>query len=160
MRGIRIIISHPGPLLKNLLTALFLLCCIILLVSVIYIGQIIFYHHAFPSASAAVLHKITGFTRDDVYDLSGSEASGYGDPMKLFDENADPANGLLTQPFTQPLPNPRMGIFYPPGKGLRIVIDLHDLYGLSDFYIYDKSLASDSIWLYTGEMNHWKLAVA
>jgi len=48
-------------------------------------------------------------------------------------------------------------IFYPTGKGLRFVIDLHDQYALSDFYIYDRSFDHDSVWLYTGELNNWKL---
>jgi hypothetical protein len=160
MQAIKLDIFNPGPFLKNVLTACFLGCCIILAVTLIYMGQTLFYRQAFPLKSAAGLHKITGFTRDDVFDLSGSEASGYGDPMKLFDENADPANGLLTNPQTVPLPTSKMDIFFPPGKGLRIVIDLHDIYALSDFYLYDKSLAADSVWLYTGEMNNWKLAVA
>jgi hypothetical protein len=153
--------APPGTIQKNLFTASLLLCCIVLPVLLIYIGQLIFYHHAVaPLKSAGQAHKIANFTRNDVFDLSGSEASGYGDPMKLFDENADPANGSLINPTTNPLPNPRMGIFYPQGKGLRIVIDLHDLYNLSGIYIYDRSLAADSIWLYTGGMNHWEPAAA
>ncbi|MEP6749404.1 MAG: hypothetical protein ABJB86_16835 [Bacteroidota bacterium] len=152
--------SNPGPLVKNLLTALLFACCIALIISLVYIAQTFYYQQLLPPKSANHPHKITGLRRDDVFDLSGSEASGYGDPMKLFDENADPANGIIANPTTHPLPNSKMGIFYPPGKGLRIVVDLHDLYALTDFYLYDKSLASDSIWLYTGEMNNWKLAAA
>src|SRR5450432_3634496 len=123
MRGIKIIITNPGPFLKNFLTVFLFASCIILAVTLVYIGQAIFYKQAFPFKSGKNLHKISGFTRDDVFDLSGSEASGYGDPMKLFDENTDPANGILTVPHTNPLPNYKMDIFYPPGKGLRIVID-------------------------------------
>lgn len=151
----------PRPVIKNLLTALALLAGIATVVVLIYCSQRAFYHqqHAAPAGSTG-LHKITGITREDVFDLSGSEASGYGNPMKLFDENTDPANGLPGQPQTQPLPNPKMGIYYPPGKGLRIVVDLHDLYKLADFYLYDKSLETDSIWLYTGDMHHWTLAAA
>ena len=160
MRGITLHISNPGPFLKNVLTAFFLLSCISIVIILIYIGQTIFYQQAFLHKPAGDLHKITGFSGDDIFDLSGSAASGYGDPMKLFDENADPANGIDRQPATHPLPNSKMDIFYPPGKGLRIVIDLHDLYALKNFYLYDKSLESDSVWIYTGEMNHWKQAAA
>jgi len=162
MPGLKINITHPNAFVKNLLTALLLLFSIAIVISCIYIGQSVYFQQQYhsPQKSAATLHKITGITRDDVFDLSGSEASGNGDPLKLFDENADPANGLVTHPNTQPLPNPKMGIYYPPGRGLRIVVDLHDLYALSDFYIYDKSLEPDSVWLYTGEMNNWKLAAA
>ncbi len=134
--------------------------CITLVVAAFYLGQLLLFHQPSLSKPGKALTRITGFTRDDVFDLSGSEASGYGDPMKLFDENADPASGILTYPKTDPLPNSKMGIFYPPGKGLRIVIDLHNIYSLSDFYVYDRSLAADSIWFYTGQMNNWKLAAA
>lgn len=151
---------NRGPLQKNLLTALLLAGCIALLVYIFYIGQVFFYRQSSQLKPAGALHKITGFTRDDVFDLSGSEGSGYGDPMKLFDENADPANGMVTIPKTDPLPNPKMDIYYPPGKGLRIVVDLHDIYSLSDFYLYDRSPGPDSVWLYTGEMNNWTLAAA
>ena len=162
MPGIKINITSPNAFVKNLLTVLLLLFSIAIVISCIYIAQSVYYrqqYHPSPK-SGATLHKITGITRDDVFDLSGSEGSGNGDPLNLFDENADPANGLIIHPNTQPLPNPKMGIYYPPGRGLRIVVDLHDLYALSDFYIYDKSLEPDSVWLYTGEMNNWKLAAA
>ena len=152
--------AYPVAFINSLLPALLLACCIVVTISCIYIIQSFFYTHQFPAAkNRAAIQRITGISRDDVYDLSGSEASGNGDPMKLFDENADPVN-LPTIPGTNPLPNSRMDIFYPPGRGLRIVVDLHDIYALSDFYLYDKSLESDSVWLYTGEMNNWQLAAA
>ncbi|MEP7277763.1 MAG: hypothetical protein ABI813_03885 [Bacteroidota bacterium] len=161
MPGLKSKIFHPGTVAKNLLAAMVLGGLIGLLMTFIWLGQRMFYRPGFsPSTLTGHLHKITGFTRDDVYDLSGSEASGYGDPMKLFDEDADPANGNDKDQQTQPLPNSKMDIFYPPGKGLRIVIDLHDRYALSDFYLYDRSLASDSVWIYTGNMNQWRLTAA
>ncbi|MEO6314023.1 MAG: hypothetical protein ABIU63_03185 [Chitinophagaceae bacterium] len=151
-------INFAHPLLRNLLSVVLLLGSISAAVLIIYAAQAFFYRQAGAGRSAhAALHRITGITKDDVYDLSGSEGSGNGDPMKLFDEDADPANGSTVHPNSQPLPNSLMGIYYPPGKGLRIVADLHDRYKLSDFYIYDKALASDSVWLYTGEMNNWTL---
>jgi hypothetical protein len=158
MPGIKI----KTPLVKNLLTIISMCCAVGLVVTAIYLSQVFYYHQQRPAPQppATALHKITGIGYNDVFDLSGSEASGYGNPMNLFDENADPANGLVSHPHTSPLPNSKMGIFYPPGKGLRIVADLHDNYGLSDFYIYDQSLASDSVWLYTGAMNNWTLVAA
>ncbi|MEO5681426.1 MAG: hypothetical protein ABIQ88_02230 [Chitinophagaceae bacterium] len=154
--------AHSGPFAKNGRTALLLLVGIITVITALYAGQYFFFRqqNQSPQRSGLALHRITGITRDDVFDLSGSEASGAGDPMKLFDENADPANGPLTHPNSNPLPNPKMGIFYPPGKGLRIVADLHHLYKFSNFYMYDKAFAADSVWLYTGEMNNWKLVAA
>ncbi|MEP6728494.1 MAG: hypothetical protein ABJC98_21900, partial [Bacteroidota bacterium] len=161
MPGPRKDITPQNAFVKNLLTALLLMTSIVITVAGIYMVQSLFYgrpnHLSRPTGS---MRKITGITRDDVFDLSGSEASGNGDPMKLFDENADPANGIMIHPHTQPLPNSKMAIFYPPGRGLRIVADLHGLYALSDFFIYDKALETDSVWLYTGEMNNWKLVAA
>lgn len=153
-------IAYPAVLAKNGFTLFLFIGSITLTITAIYFSQTIFYSHRSSPKTGASLHKITGITRDDVFDLSGSEASGNGNPMKLFDEDADPANGSTAVPNTNPLPNSKMGIYYPPGKGLRIVVDLHDVYALSDFYIYDKALEADSVWLYTGEMNNWKLAAA
>jgi hypothetical protein len=157
---LKIVVKNPGPGAQNVFTAVVLSAFIIIAVTIFYIAQTIFFRQNTPAKSALALHKINGFTTDDVFDLSGSEASGYGDPMKLFDENADPANGILTNPSTDPLPNHNQEIFFPPGRGLRIVIDLHNIYDLSAFYFYDKSLAPDSVWLYSGSMNNWKLAAS
>lgn len=160
MPGIKI--NKNIPFVKNLLTGISLLMGIAAVIVLVYKIQSMYFRQAFqsPPPTGAALHKITGITKDDVFDLSGSEGSGNGDPMKLFDENADPANGASSDPKTNPLPNPLMGIYYPPGKGLRIVADLHDIYALSDLYIYDRSLATDSVWLYTGDMHHWKQVAA
>ena len=136
-------------------TLLAMAAAVIIVVWGIYRVQVFYHRQSTAVLQASSLHKITGISSNDVFDLSGSEASGGGHPMNLFDEDADPANGKFGNPHTSPLPNSRMDIFYPPGKGLRIVVDLHDLYALSDFYIYDQSLASDSLWLYTGSMNNW-----
>ena len=104
--------------------------------------------------------KITGISRDFVYDLSGSEAGGLGDAMKLFDENCDPKNDDSPAPFTSPLPSLAPDKFFPAGKGLRVVIDLQGVYKLTELYWYDKSIDRDSAWLYTGDMQHWQQAVA
>jgi hypothetical protein len=124
---LKIVVKNPGPAAQNVFTAVVLSAFIIIAVTIFYIAQTIFFRQNTPAKSALALHKINGFTTDDVFDLSGSEASGYGDPMKLFDENADPANGILTNPSTDPLPNHNQEIFFPPGRGLRIVIDLHNV---------------------------------
>lgn len=152
--------NTASPFLQNLLTGLLLLGGIIAAVVLLYTAQRLYFNSTFSNAQPvkAGLQKITGITKDDVFDLSGSEGSGNGDPMKLFDEDADPANGIIVHPKTHPLPNALMGIYYPPGKGLRIVVDLHNQYALSDIYLYDRSLATDTVWLYTGEMNNWRQA--
>lgn len=163
MPGIKLNIFNYDRFSKNLLTALILICSItISLISGINLFRSLFYRYQHPAFQrpATPLHKITGITANDVFDLSGSEASGGGDPIKLFDENADPANGIMGDPKTHPSPLRAINIFYPPGKGFRIVVDLHNLYALSDFYMYDRSFESDSVWLYTGEFNNWKLAAA
>lgn len=106
------------------------------------------------------LHKISGIGRDFVYDLSGSEASGYGNAMNLFDENADPANGIAPTAKTSPLPWARPNLYYQKDKGLRIVIDLQAIHNLTEIYYYDRSPVGDSIWFYTGSMREWKLEKA
>ncbi|HSC37680.1 MAG TPA: hypothetical protein VLD19_07415, partial [Chitinophagaceae bacterium] len=113
-----------------------------------------------PSAGpVSASPRIATITRDFVYDLSGSEASGLGDAMKLFDENCDPKNDPSCSPVTQPLPVKDPDKFFVAGKGLRIVVDLQAHYALDELYWYDKSPESDSIWLYTGDMQHWKPAL-
>lgn len=98
--------------------------------------------------------KITGISRNFVYDLSGSEAGGMGDAMRLFDENCDPKRDPSFNPRTNPLPITGAAKFF-NGKGLRIVIDLQGIYALTEVYWYDKALESDSVWLYTGDMHGW-----
>ncbi len=162
MPGIKIKNPFNSNVIKNLLAIISFTASIGVVIWSIYFLQRYTYnkqHPAFNKQIADGLHKIT-ITKDDVYDLSGSEASGYSDPMKLFDENTDPANGIAGDPKTQPAPLSKVDLFYPEGKGLRFVIDLHDQYALTDFYLYDRSFGHDSVWLYTGEMNNWKLAKA
>ncbi len=140
-----------------------------LLVLTAVMALIYFIQAAWMNASVAPSHssvqltdapKITTITRDHVFDLSGSEASGYSDPMKLFDENCDPKyNGAFT-PSTSPLPSRMPDLFTKNGKGIRIVIDLQAVHGLTELYWYEHSFESDSIWFYTGDMQHWKLAVS
>src|SRR3982751_5577477 len=94
MPGLKLRITRFHPRVKDLLTILLMLACIVLLVSLSYIVQTIFYRTSRSAVTVTGLHKIIGITNDDVFDLSGSEASGYGNPMKLFVEGADPANGI------------------------------------------------------------------
>lgn len=94
--------------------------------------------------------------KDYLFDLSGSEATG-GDPYKLFDENCDPKNGLPGNPHTDPLPNRGLDLFFPKGRGLRIVIDLQISCKLTDIYLYERGFESDSVWVYTGDMHEWNL---
>ena len=109
--------------------------------------------------------KITAIYRENVYDLSGY-ANGAGDPFNLFDENAyvDPrAEGVLGTgylPVTDPQPKLRPSIYFQLGRGNRIVVDLQVAYQLADVYLFDRSRVGDSVWLYTGNMRHWKLQAA
>jgi hypothetical protein len=108
--------------------------------------------------------KITSIYRDHVYDLSGY-AGGAGDPFNLFDENAyvDPRFGNSLEPnyipHTNPQPVQQPAIYFPYHKGSRIVADLQAMYTLSEVYVYDRSHSEDSVWIYTGDMHHWKLQV-
>ncbi|HEY0676715.1 MAG TPA: hypothetical protein VGD17_00460 [Chitinophagaceae bacterium] len=103
--------------------------------------------------------KITAIYNDFVYDLSGYESSGGGGPFRLFDENNffDPKNGVTGFAETSPHPVRNADIYFPLHKGSRIVVDLRVPHKLSDIYIYDRSSAPDTLWIYTGEMSDWKL---
>jgi len=129
-------------------------------IGIIHLATIAWNRHSVPAVAVSSSPKITGISRDFVYDLSGSEAGGLGDAMRLFDENCDPKNDPSSVPFTSPLPTLGADKFFPKDKGLRIVVDLQGVYALDELYWYDKSPESDSAWFYTGDMRHWEQAVA
>ncbi len=133
---------------------------LLVLAGLVRLGMAFWNRHQMANVAVSGSPKITGISRDFVYDLSGSEASGLGDAMRLFDENCDPKNRPFSTPSTSPLPTLGADKFFPRGKGLRIVIDLRGVYDLDELYWYDKANESDSIWLYTGDMQHWTPAVA
>jgi hypothetical protein len=112
------------------------------------------------SGAVAGTNEITAIYRDWVYDLSGAQASGGSDPMKLFDENCDPKNGINGNPVTDPLPFKGLDLFYPAGKGYQVVIDLQTNYNLTDIYLHERGFESDSVWVYTGNMQNWQLQLA
>jgi hypothetical protein len=92
---------------------------------------------------------------DWVYDLSGSELSGGGNPFRLFDEPADPVTNPAARPLTGPLPSRNPSIFFKKGKGLRIVVDLQVTYAMKYVYVYDPGIAGDSVWIEYGEPGKW-----
>jgi hypothetical protein len=103
--------------------------------------------------------------RDQVYDLSGYADEGGGNPYNLFDENAyvDPRYHTTGEPYVpvtncQPAVHP--AIYFPAGKGSRIVIDLLVPCALKEIYFYDRSASNDSVWIYTGTLKKWKAAAA
>lgn len=115
------------------------------------------------SGTASSPEKIRVY-RDNVYDLSGYANDG-GNPFNLFDENAfvDPRSEKKEDnyiPTTNPQPTVRQSIYFPLHRGSRIVTDLRVPYKLSEIYIYDASHLNDSVWIYTGEMRHWRLKAA
>jgi len=103
-----------------------------------------------------IIHK------DYVYDLSGYEDEGRGKPFNLFDENAlvDPRSENKNNdnyiPVTNPQPTFHPEIYFPTNIGSRIVADLQVPYKLSEVFFYDHSSTTDSVWIYTGDMGHWK----
>jgi hypothetical protein len=103
--------------------------------------------------------KITAIYKEFVYDLSGYQSSGGSSPFNLFDENSyfDPRTGLTGFPETGPHPTRGADNYFPFHKGSRIVVDLRIPYKLSEIYLYDRSSQSDTVWIYTGDMNNWKL---
>jgi hypothetical protein len=103
--------------------------------------------------------------RDQVYDLSGYADEGGGNPYNLFDENAyvDPRYQAAGEPYIpvtncQPVLHP--AIYFPAGKGSRIVIDLLVPCALKEIYLYDRSDSNDSVWIYTGTLKQWETAAA
>ncbi|MBS1562840.1 MAG: hypothetical protein JST39_00570, partial [Bacteroidetes bacterium] len=144
-------------LLKSILLYLLLLTGVL---AVIHFAMVAWGRHELPKVAVSYSPRIPILSHDFVYDLSGSEASGLGDAMKLFDEDADPKQRPESNPGTSPLPVVGADKFFPPGKGLRIVIDLQGLYSLDELYWYDRSPESDSVWLYTGDMGKWQPAAA
>jgi hypothetical protein len=113
------------------------------------------------SADANPPQKITVY-KENVYDLSGYADEGGGDPFNLFDENAF-VNPLVENkpegyyvPHTSPQPGDHPFIYFPAGKGSRIVIDLATSYKLTDIFLFDRSASGDSVWIYTGNMTHWR----
>lgn len=104
-------------------------------------------------------------SRDQVYDLSGYADEGGGNPYNLFDENAyvDPRYPPEGEPYVpvtncQPVRHP--DIYFPAGRGSRIVIDLLVPYSLKEVYLYDRSAVNDSVWIYSGSMKKWKQVAA
>lgn len=106
--------------------------------------------------------KITAIYKDYVYDLSGYEGVSGGTAFNLFDENAkvDPKGKNEYHPSTSPHPVMTNSFYYPKNRGNRIVVDLRVPYKLSELYLYDMSRQTDSIWIYTGTMQQWKLKAA
>jgi hypothetical protein len=99
-------------------------------------------------------------SRDQVYDLSGYAGNGGGNPYNLFDENAfvDPRYEKSPDayvPVTNCQPTLHPAIYFDNTVGSRVVIDLKIPYSLKEIYLYDRSLISDSCWLYTGDLKHW-----
>jgi len=110
------------------------------------------------------VQKIT-VLRDQVYDLSGYSFAGGGNPFNLFDENAyvDPrydhaADAYIPVSNCQPTIHP--SIFFHNQQGNRIVVDLKTNFSLKEIFLYDRSNETDSFWIYTGDMLHWKKITA
>lgn len=142
---------------KDILFTVTMLVAISLLVSLVEAGKRFYYAHwRLESGRLRLADSIPLITGFDLYDLNGAEASGGADPQRLFDEDTDPAHGRPGDPKTNPLPMAKIDIFYPPGKGYRILIDLHDQYRLSDIYVYDRAFEKDSVWIYSGDLSRWQ----
>jgi hypothetical protein len=103
--------------------------------------------------------RITAIYKDYVYDLSGYEDVAGGNSFNLFDENAfvEPKQvNYNYNPKTAPHP-PTGYINYFKDRGSRIVVDLRIPYKLTEIYLFDRARQMDSVWVYTGDMKHWKL---
>lgn len=120
-----------------------------------------------PATTGAVCRspqKITAIYKEYVYDLTGYEYVSGVNAFNLFDENAtmDPRRPNTLDPLNpQTSLHPRKGanIYFKDG-GSRIVVDLRVPYKLSELYLYDRARTSDSVFIYTGTMQKWKLKAA
>src|SRR5688572_6446910 len=105
--------------------------------------------------------KITAIYPEYVYDLSGyADVTGPA-AYALFDENSisDPKSPGDFKPITNPHPQYGSPTYF-RDYGSRIVVDLRVPYKLSEIYFYDRARHSDSVWIYTGTMQNWKLKAA
>jgi hypothetical protein len=113
-----------------------------------------------PNPACRTPKKIV-IQKENVFDLSGYADHGGGNPFALFDENefVDPANqpDASYKPHTNPQPTQQPEIYFARGRGNRIVIDLGTMHQLTDVFLYDRSNSGDSVWIYTGDMQHWTL---
>lgn len=114
------------------------------------------------SGRCATPRKITAIYKSWVYDLSGYEGVGGNSAFNLFDENAyvDPKNQQGYNPKTSPHPYQNTANYFPRNIGSRIVLDLQVPYRLAEIYLYDAGRSSDSVWVYTGNMQDWKMRAA
>ena len=106
--------------------------------------------------------RITAIYKDYVYDLSGYEVVGGSSAYNLFDENddVDPKNASYTyHPSTSPHPFMTREMYFKDG-GSKIVVDLQIPYRVSEVYLFDRARIADSVWVYTGTMQKWKLKAA
>jgi hypothetical protein len=99
---------------------------------------------------------------DQVFDLSGYAGGGGGNPAALFDENAAvdpryerPGSGFIPVTNCQPTIHP--AIYFHGSEGSRIIADLKIPYSVREIYLYDRSHAPDSCWIYTGSLEKWKM---
>lgn len=121
-----------------------------------------------PHAAAALVEatggdcktpqRIRNIRREDVYDLSGYQGVSGGSPFDLFDEadHSDPLDAAADKPVTNPHPVRNTENYF-RDKGSRIVTDLRVPYKLSDIYLFDRAHSTDTVWVYTGTPQHWKL---
>jgi hypothetical protein len=108
--------------------------------------------------------RITAIYKDYVYDLSGYEDVAGGNTFNLFDEAGfvDPKKLANINPHNpQTSPHPPSGIVnYFKDHGSRIVVDLRVPYKLSEIYLFDRARQMDSVYVYTGTMQKWKLVAS
>ena len=119
---------------------------------------------AVTQANCTAPQPITAIYREYVYGLAGYEYQAGGDAFNLFDENlyVDPkpsGNSNGYRPRTSPHPVRNHALYFKNG-GSRIVVDLRIPYKLSEIYLFDRSNTADSVWIYTGTMQDWKLKAA
>jgi hypothetical protein len=114
-----------------------------------------------PVYKCTTPQKITAIYPEYVYDLSGYADVTGPSAYALFDENSfsEPKSPTDFKPITNPHPQYGSPTYF-RDYGSRIVVDLRVPYKMSEIYLYDRARHSDSVYIYTGTMQHWKLKAA
>jgi hypothetical protein len=112
--------------------------------------------------SSCTPQQITAIYPEYVYDLNGYQMMAGGSAFNLFDEASfvDPKGKNEYHPTTNTNPVLKNTFYWPKGRGNRIVVDLQIPYRISEVYLYDMARQADSVWIYTGNMQQWKLKAA
>src|SRR5262249_15179259 len=111
--------AKTGPMTGMIKSILVYLLVLVAVIGIIDFVSVAWERRHTAAGPYSASPKITGISRDFVYDLSGSEAGGLGNAIRLFDEHSDPKTDPSSVPYPQPLPVKDPNKFFPPGRDCR-----------------------------------------